>query len=105
MTSASTRKVAVSDQTSAEAVMVRPGRSGLLVSILVKGHGPAMHEARTLRNSFPPPASSTVLPAAAFHFPSGEQGGWPLQRTLPIFCTSNGRTALPTVATFEDLTE
>src|SRR5690348_4716640 len=105
MTSASTRNVAVSDQTRAETDIVRPGCSISVVSIFVKGHGPAMHDARAFRNSFPAPASSVALPVDAFHLPSGEQGGRPLQGTLPTFSTSNDRTALPTVADVPDLIE
>src|SRR5205085_11403610 len=104
-TSASTRKVAVSDHTSAEIEIVLPVRSKLVVSIFVNGQGPAMHDARALRNSFPAPASSNVLPLAAFHLPSGEHGGWPLHGTLPTFETSKERTALPTVATVPLLIE
>ena len=31
----------------------------------------------------------------AFHRPSGEHGGWPLQGTSPLFSTSKVLTALP----------
>src|SRR5215467_187132 len=104
-TSASTRKVAVSDQVMADTWIVRPGCSSSAVSILVKGHGPAIHEARALRNSFPAPASSAIAPREAFHLLSGEQRGAPLHDTLPIFTTSNGRTALPTFSSVALLIE
>ncbi len=84
-TSASSRKVAVSDQSSALAVIVRPPRSKPLESILVNGHGPAMQDARALRNSLPVPASSVMEPSDAFHRPSGEQGACRLHGTLPWF--------------------
>src|SRR6266542_2497253 len=105
MTSASTRNVAVSDQATAETETVRPGWVSPSVSILVNGQGPAMQEARALRNSFPAPASSETVPVAAFHFPSGEHGGVPLHGTLPVFSISNDRTALPTVIALAALIE
>ena len=74
-TSASNIKVAVSDQSRADAVMVWPPWEKWSASILVKGQGPAMHEARALRNSLPAPASKVAEPTAAFHLPSGEQSG------------------------------
>ena len=49
-TSASKRKVAVSDQSRAETVRIRPPWVTKSASIRVKGHGPAMQEARALRN-------------------------------------------------------
>src|SRR5438034_728999 len=76
-TSASTRKVAVSDQLRADTVMVRPPRRNVSFSNLVKGHGPAMQEARTFRNSLLSPASNVRPPILAFHLPSGEQGCCP----------------------------
>jgi len=39
-------------------------------SIFVKGQGPAMHDARALRNSLPGPASIAADPSAACHLPS-----------------------------------
>src|SRR5438445_13606525 len=83
-TSASSRKVAVSDHARAETWRRRLSREGTS-SILVKGHGPAIQETLALRNSFPAPASSATDPSAAFHFPSGEHGGFPLHGTLPVF--------------------
>src|SRR5215469_14643936 len=70
-TSASTRNVAVSDQVVPETEMERPLWLSPEVSILVNGQGPAMHEARAFRNSFPGPASRVVFAVAAFHLPSG----------------------------------
>src|SRR4029077_2477914 len=96
-TSASTRNMAVSDQSRAVTMMTFPPAEKRSDSILVKGHGPAMHETRALRNSFPWPASSVVEPSAAFHLPSGEHGCWPLHGTLPLLSTSNVCTALPTL--------
>src|SRR6185437_14481295 len=104
-TSASTRKVAVSDHTIAVTVMTRPSCSTCRGSMRVNGHGPAMHEARILRNSFPTPASRVAAPIAAFHFPSGEHGGRSLHNSLPLLTTSNGRTALPTFITVAVLME
>jgi hypothetical protein len=46
-----------------------------------------MQESRALSYVFPTPASSEVEAIAPFHLPSGEQGGWPLQGTLPLFTT------------------
>src|SRR3954471_10756264 len=104
-TSASTRKVAVSDQTSALTVIMRPSCSILGGSMLVNGHGPAMQDARMLRNSLPTPASRVAEPIAAFHFPSGEHGGRSLHSSLPLFCTSKGRAALATFITVAVLIE
>ena len=42
-----------------------------------------MQESLALRNSLPSPASIVVEAIAAFHFPSGEHGGWSLHGTLP----------------------
>src|SRR5215469_11470561 len=67
-------------------------------SIRVKGHGPAMQEARALRNWFPGPASREIEPLDALHLPSGEQRSCPAQGTFPLFPTSNVLTALPTFA-------
>src|SRR6185437_1918949 len=104
-TSASTRKVAVSDQIIALTVMVRPSCSTLGSSIRVNGHGPAMQDARILRNSLPAPASRVAAPIAALHFPSGEHGGCSLHNTLPLFCTSKGCTVMPTAITVAVLIE
>src|SRR5579864_4625811 len=104
-TSASTRNVAVSDHVIAETWTIRAGCSSSEVSILVNGHGPAMHEARALRNSLPAPASREMVPTAAFHFLSGEHSDAPLQGTFPLFTTSNDRTALPTFSSAALLTE
>ena len=65
-------------------------------SILVNGHGPAMHDARVSRKIFPEPASSVAEPALAFHLPFGEQGGLLLQGTLPLFTTSKVFVSPPT---------
>src|SRR5260370_541362 len=46
-------RVAGSEQSGADAVMVWPPWENWSASILVKGQGPAMHEARALRNSLP----------------------------------------------------
>src|SRR5260370_23145186 len=80
----------------AETLMVAPSCSSPEVSILVNGHGPAMQEARALRNSLPAPASSEAVATAAFHFPSGEQGGWLAQGTLPVLIASNDLAAINT---------
>src|SRR5579864_843714 len=85
--------------------MIRPGCSRAEVSIFVNGHGPAMHEARALRNSLPTPASSEIVPIVAFHFLSGAHSDAPLQGTLPSFVTSNARTALPTFSSAARLIE
>src|ERR1700690_977422 len=104
-TSASRRNVAVSDQFRADTFTSRPPCKKSSASILVKGHGPAMHEVRALRNSFPSPASSEADPIAAFHLPSGEQGGCLRQGTLPVLATSKVFTALPTLAVLVVLIE
>ena len=75
--------------------MLRPPREKRSDSILVKGHGPAIQETLAFRNSFPSPASSDAEPIAAFHLPSGEHGGRPLQGTLPVLITWKVFTALP----------
>src|SRR5450631_111026 len=95
-TSASSRNVAVSDQSSAEAVMVRPPLANPLESIRVKAQGPAMQEALALRNSFSGPESNVTEPEDAFQFPSGEQGAWALHGTFPLLTTWNVCAALPT---------
>src|SRR5690242_1744585 len=74
VTSASTRKVTVSDQLRTDARKFRPGLVLFSDSTLVNGHGPAMQERRALRNSLPSPASRDTEPIAAFHLPSGEHG-------------------------------
>src|ERR1700722_12895525 len=96
MTSASTRKLAVSDQSRAVISILGVGIVKSPDSSLVKGHGPAIQDTRTLRNSSPFGASRENLLAAAFHLPSGEQGLWPLHGTSPVFTTSNCFTRLPT---------
>src|SRR6266702_5014440 len=73
-TSACKRKVAVSDQSRALTVIFRPPCSKPLASSRVNGHGPAMQDARTSRNSLSGPASRVRDPVAAFQFPSCEQG-------------------------------
>src|ERR1700676_603735 len=70
----------------------------------VKGHGPAMHEARTSRYSWSGPASRFTDPVEAFHSPSGEQGACRLQGTLPWFTTWNVLTALPMLVSPCELT-
>src|SRR6266536_5495071 len=104
-TSASTKKVAVSDQLVAEMLIVRPSRAKPDKSSFVKGQGPAIQEARAFRNSLPGPASSETWPTAAFHLPSGEHGRWPAQGMFLVFTASNDRTALPMVATVPVLME
>src|SRR3954471_16893540 len=86
-TSASSRNVAVSDQFRADTFTSRPPCKKSSASILVNGHGPAMHDVLALRNSFPSPASRDADPIAAFHFPSGEHGGCFRHGTLPVFTT------------------
>src|SRR5262245_32647551 len=76
--------------------MVLPPCKNSSDSILVKGHGPAIQDTLTFRNCLPAPASSDIEPSTAFHFPSGEQGGRPLQGTLPVFPISKVLTAPPT---------
>ena len=106
----------MSDQSRTVRVRTRPACNIWFDSMRVKGQGPAMQEARGARNSLPTPASRVMAPSAAFHFPSGEQGCCFLQGTLPLFCTSNVFTALPTFSsvrvfsvyrtrTFESLVE
>ena len=46
-----------------------------------------MQEALTLRNWLPAPASRVTDALLAFQLPSGEQGAWRLQGTLPWFTT------------------
>src|SRR5882724_10434240 len=97
-TSASSRNVAVSDQFRADTFTSRPPCKKSSSSILVNGHGPAMHEVRALRNSLPSPASSFAEPIEAFHLPSGEHGGCFRHGTFPVFATSKVLTTLPTFA-------
>src|SRR6266496_5283335 len=104
-TSASTRKVAVSDHVVPETETVRPSCSSPEGSMRVNGQGPAMQEARALRNSLPSPASSDVDAVAARHLPSGEHCKWAAQGTLPSFIASNARTVLPIVTTLAVLIE
>src|SRR5450432_3259676 len=73
-TSASIRKVAVSDQLRAVTLMLRPPRMNPLESMRVNGQGPAMQEAVILLNVLSAPASSETVATVAFHFPSGEHG-------------------------------
>ena len=44
-------------------------------------------------------------PTAAFHLPSGEQGGWSAQGTLPVFGTVNVLAVLPTLTELEVFSE
>src|ERR1700733_9255608 len=104
-TSASIRKVVVSDQFRTDTFPLRPPRERSSNSTFEKGHGPAMQETLALRNWFPSPASSDAEASIAFHFPSGEHGWCPLQSTLPVFTTSNVLTALPTSASVVAFTE
>src|SRR5580658_3267262 len=94
-TSASTRKVAVLDQSNAEAVMMRPPLTKPLGLMRVKGHGPAMHEARALRKTLPGPASRVTDPVDAFQYPLGEHGDCWLHGTSPWLTTWKVFTALP----------
>src|SRR5208283_2968640 len=96
-TSASNKNVAVSDQSRAATIIVRPPWLHLSDSIFVNGQGPAMQEARALRNSLPAPASRDTELIAAFHLPSGEHGRCFLQGTLPWFSISNALATLPTL--------
>src|SRR5665213_3600692 len=96
VTSASTRNVTVSDQFRTITEIVRPGRGVAPLSILVKGHGPAMQETRALLNCCPWPASMVTPPTAAFHLPSGEHGGWAAHGPLPVFGTVKVLALLPT---------
>src|SRR5512146_2470694 len=95
-TSASNRKVAVSDQLSTEIFTMRPLSEKSVPRVRVKGQGPAMQDTRGLRNWLPSPASREMEPSSAFHLPSGEQDRPPSQGTLPVFATWNVLTALPT---------
>src|SRR6202011_5590615 len=104
-TSASSKKVAVSDQAMAETLTVRPGVSRVDRLIFVKGHGPAIQEARALRNSLPSPASSEALAVEAFHLPSGEHCRWAVHGTLPVLTASKARTELPMVTSVAVLIE
>src|SRR5215472_6397519 len=95
-TSASNRKVVVSDQLRTEADMYWPPRENSSDSILVNGHGPAMQNKRALRNTLPCPASSESEPMAAFHLPSGEHRPFLSQRTAPLFGTWKVVSPVPT---------
>src|ERR1700761_571926 len=53
LTSASSRNVVVSDQFKTETLSVRPLGDRFRALIWVNAHGPAMHDNRMLRNSFP----------------------------------------------------
>src|ERR1700678_3876263 len=97
-TSASRRKVTVSDQLRAETLKWRRSEEKPSVRSLVNGHGPAIQETRALRNSLPSPASSEREPTLALHFPSGEQGAIFLHSTFPVLTISNVLTALPIFA-------
>src|SRR5215471_2447913 len=103
-TSASIRKVVVSDQLRTDKVMICPLDEARSESILVNGQGPAMQEARALRNALPTPASRLAEVSVAFHLPSGEQGRWSLHGMFPLFGASNVLTALPTLSSVIDLT-
>src|SRR5690349_20332860 len=96
-TSACSKNVVVSDQLRTDALMVRPPREKLSVSILVKGQGPAMQDNLAFRNSLPSPASSIAEPIAAFHCIPGEHGGLPSHGTLPVLTIWKVLTALPTL--------
>ena len=85
----------MSDQSNAETSIVRPCCWKPLESIRVNGQGPAMHEARTLRNSLPIPASRVIEALVAFQLPSGEQGAWRLHGMFPRLTTWKVLTALP----------
>src|SRR5689334_19814687 len=74
---------------------MRPDCEMLFGSILVNGQGPAMQDTRTSLNALPASASREIEPTLAFHLPSGEQGGWPRQRTPLVFTTSNVFARLP----------
>src|SRR5258708_4552816 len=73
-TSASARKVTVSDQARTETAIFRPPRENPSDSIFVNEHGPAIQDTLTFWNSCPSPASRDWEPIVAFHLPSGEQG-------------------------------
>src|SRR5687768_826628 len=78
--------------------MARPPRENPSFSIAVNGQGPAMHDTRALRNClFCSPVFSDREPRAAFHLPSGEQGGRFPHGTFPVLAMSKVRTAVPTV--------
>src|SRR6185312_1994922 len=95
VTSASSTKFTVSDQLRTVTLITRPPCEYPSCSIRVNGQGPATHETRASRNSFPSPASRDAPPIAAFHLPSGEHGEWPPQGTFPVFATSKLLRALP----------
>ena len=78
--------------------MLRPPRENLSDSMIVKGHGPAMHEMRTFRNCLCSPASNGNVVILAFHLPSGEHGGREPQGTFTSLMTSMVRTADPIVS-------
>ena len=86
-TSAWSRNVVVSDQSSMDTRMVRPPCENPSDSILVKAQGPAMQVTRASVNSLPAPASRDAEPTAAFHLPSGEHGGCLSQGMLLAFST------------------
>src|SRR5215831_8560746 len=95
-TSASNRKVVVSDQLRTVTLMVGPPLEKPSERILVKGHGPAMQETLALEKTFPSEALRVTEPTAAFHFPSGEHGHRSLQGTLAALTTRKVLTTLPT---------
>src|SRR5690242_4458131 len=97
VTSASTRKLAVSDQASAVISILCIGWANSAGCSRVKGHGPAIQDMRMLRNSSLFWASREKVLVEAFHLPSGEQGRWPLHGMFPVFSTSNCFTTLPTL--------
>src|ERR1700730_429706 len=86
-TSPWSKKVVVSDQPSTDALIVRPPREKPSESIRVKGHGPAMHVNRALRNTLPSPASKDTEPTCARQRPSGEHGSCLLHGMLPVLTT------------------
>src|SRR5271156_4310362 len=104
-TSASSRKVTVSDQLRAETMKRRRSGEKFSNSILVNGHGPAMQETLALRNSLPSPASRESEPIVAFHFPPGAHGSCLLHGTFALLTIWKVFTALPIFASVVALTE
>ena len=104
-TSASNKKVVVSDQLRTNTLKWPPSCESFSCSIFVKGHGPAMQETLTLRNSFPSPASRDTEPIAAFHLPPGAHGGRLSHGVFPMLITWNVFTAVPIFASVVAFTE
>src|ERR1017187_4922070 len=104
-TSASTRKVTVSDQLRTETLRWRRSGVKFSCSIFVKGHGPAMQETLALRNSLPSPASSDKEPIVPFHLLPGAQGGGLLHGVFPVLIIWKVLTALPMLASVVAFTE